>query len=174
MSPDIIDTGTRLWPTETRELDAAERFIVRSFRRWILGLRQNDGGHWSLVWNEFSRHFGEADGKAALSGFARLVRGLQCHARRNIAYHQPCCRCLCADEICIVNMIAACQRRRLSHAHALAEWMVCSDGIGDLIDSASQVAYFMENHGLAFSDRSRPAPVPAAGAGPVREYGTVH
>ncbi|MDA0664260.1 MAG: hypothetical protein O3B08_15670 [Proteobacteria bacterium] len=172
MSPDTAETGMRLWPTETRELDTAEQFIVRSFRRWITGLRQNDGGHWSLVWNEFSRYFGEADGKAALSGFARLVRGLQSHARRNIAYHLPCCPCLCADEIRIVNMIAACQRRRLSHAHALAEWMVCADGIGDLIDAASQVAHFMQNHGFAFPDRSHPQPATAAGAVP--GYRTVH
>ncbi len=171
---DTVNAEMRPWPTETRELDTAEQFIVRSFRRWVQGLRQNDGGHWSLVWNEFIRHLGEPDGKAALSGFARLVRALQCHARRSITHHQPCCPSLCPDEICIINMIAACQGRRLSHAHALAEWMVFPDGIGDLIEAAAQVSHFMQRHGFAFPDRSSPATLSADGSGALPAYVMVH
>ena len=116
-------------------------------------MRHNDGGHWSQVWTDFAGQFGDTDGKAALSGFARLIQSLQSYARRSITYHQPCCPGLSADEVCITNLIAACQGRRLSHAHALAEWMVQPDGIGDLLDAASQLAHFMHFHGLLFPAR---------------------
>lgn len=161
MQNEIAETATHPCPTTTKELEVAERLIVRSFRRWVVGLRHNDGKHWSQVWTDFAGRFGDADGKAALSGFARLIRSLQSHARRSITYHQPCCPCLSADEIRITNLIAACQERRLSHAHALAEWMVRPDGIGDLLDAASQLAHFMQCHGLLFPVRTT-TPMPDA------------
>jgi hypothetical protein len=162
------------WPTRIRELGSAERFVVRSFRRWILGLRLNNGFHWSFVWTDISTRFGESEGGVALAGFARLILALQGNARRNIKYHHPCCPCLCADEVSIANLVAACQQGRLSHAHALAEWLVYVDAVGDLLETASQLAHLMRQNGLIFADRTEQAchfPAGSISPGNVR---TVH
>lgn len=173
MPPDFAETATNSCPETTTELDVAERFVVRSFRRWVVGLRHNDGGHWKQVWGDFASQFGDTDGKAALSGFARLIQSLQSYARRGISYHQPCCPCLSADEISITNLVAACQGHHLSHAHALAEWLVQPDGIGDLLDAASQLAHFMESHGLLFPVRANLPEQPLSGDAGLRCV-TVH
>jgi hypothetical protein len=141
------------WPTSTPELDPSERLIVWAFRRWVLGLYQNAGEHWSFVWNEFARQFGAKDGKEALSGFAGLIKGLQCYARRTIHHHQPCCPCLCVDELCLVRLVAACQNREPQLARALAEWMVQPDGAGELLEAGTRLAQVMRRHALHFPQR---------------------
>jgi hypothetical protein len=75
------------WPTSLSELDPAERFIVWSFRRWVLGWSHGNADHWSLVWAEFTRQFGEADGKTATAAFAGLIDVLRWRARRTIHHH---------------------------------------------------------------------------------------
>lgn len=141
------------WPTSTAELAPAERLIVWSFRRWVLGLRQNTAEHWNLVWNEFSRQLGNQDGRDALSGFAGMVKTLQCNARRRICYHQPCCPYLGADEVSIVCFVAACQSGQLRLAHALAEWLIKSEATEEMIEAGSRLADGMRDHGLAFPER---------------------
>ena len=64
------------------ELDPPARLVVWAFRRWILGLRQNSGLHWSLVWNEFAGRLGTHDGRVAMSGFTEMMQHFQRHARR--------------------------------------------------------------------------------------------
>ena len=58
MRATIIPANRAPWPTSMSELDPSERLIVWAFRRWVLGLRQNNGEHWAFVWNEFARQFG--------------------------------------------------------------------------------------------------------------------
>jgi len=136
------------------ELDPSERLIVWSFRRWVLGLRENRGEHWSFVWNEFARQFGAPAGKEALSGFAALIKGLQCHARRMVHHHQPCCPCLGADEASVMCLVAACQSRQLARARALAEWLVEPDGVGELLQAGTRLAHIMRQHALIFPERA--------------------
>ncbi len=101
-----------------------------------LGLRQNNGDHWSFVWNEFTRQFGAKDSKRALSGFATWIKGLQGHARRPLQHHQPGCPCLCADEVSLICLVAACQHHQPRRARNLAEWMVEPGGAGELLEAA--------------------------------------
>jgi hypothetical protein len=143
------------WPTSTAELDPSERFIVWAFRRWVLGLNQNNGEHWSFVWNEFARQFGIEDGKAALAAFAGLIKNLQCHARRAIRLHQPCCPCLVVDEVALVCFVAACQNSQPHRARGLAEWLVHPDGAGEMLAAAARLAQIMRKHALNLPHRSR-------------------
>ncbi len=154
MSETLSSSKTTPWPTSTAELDPSERLIVWTFRRWVTGLRRNDGSHWSLVWSEFAHRFGAIDGKEALAHFAGLVMGLQSYARRTIHHHQPCCPCLGADEVSLICLIAACQNRQPSLARGLAEWMVQPDGIGELLQSSVRLAQIMGQHGLTFPERT--------------------
>ena len=141
------------WPTSTGELEPAEQFIVWSFRRWILGLKQNTGDHWNLVWDEFARQLGPMDARNALSGFAGLVKAMQCNARRRICYHQPCCPYLGADEVSVVCFVSACQNRQHRLAQSLAEWLVKADGTGDMLESGCRLAEGMRRHGLLLPER---------------------
>lgn len=145
-------------PTSTSELDPAERFIVWSFRRWVQGLRQNTADHWNFVWNEFARQLGSEDGHNALSGFAGMVKTMQCNARRRICYHQPCCPYLGADEVSIVCFVAACQRGHLQLARSHAEWLIKSEGMEEMIEAGSRLANGMRQHGLVFPERCSMAP----------------
>lgn len=135
-------------PTSTAELEPAERLIVWAFRRWVFGLRRNTGEHLPLVWREFETRFGPCDSQEALSGFVGLINGLQCFARRKFCHHQPCCPCLGADEVRIVDFVAACQHRHMQLTRTMAEWMVESDAVGELIDNGRRVAQVLRRHGL--------------------------
>ena len=142
------------WPATTAELDPSEIIVVRAFRRWVLGLQHNDGGHWTMVWNDFARQFGATDGKEALSGFAGLVKGLQCHARRTIRHHRPCCACLGTDEISLLCLVAACQNGRPGLARSLAEWLVRPEGAGELLQAGTRLAQVMRRHNLHLPART--------------------
>lgn len=141
------------WPMSMTELAPAERFIVWCFRRWVLGLRENNGSHWSLVWNEFARQLGAQDGKAALSNFTNLVKCLQVYSRRKIYHHQPCCPCLSGDEAWVISLVAACQNRQLCLARSLAEWMIEPEGTGDLLDAGLRLAEAIQRHALNLQHR---------------------
>lgn len=147
------------------DLEPGEEILVRAFRRWVLGLRENTGEQWSSVWNDFARRFGARDAKEALTGLAGIVKGLQCHARRTIHHHHPCCPRLHADEVSIVCFVAACQDRRTRSVRALAEWMVHLDGVGDLLAGGLSVAGILGRHALRLPQR------PGGVAGAAGPYG---
>ena len=141
-------------PTSMDDLDAAERLIVWSFRRWVIGLRENRAEHWSFVWNEFTRQFGAGAGKEALSGFAALMKGVQCYARRTLHYHQPCCPCLGDDEVSVMRLVAACQSQQLLRARSIAEWLVAPEAVGELLQGGTQLAHIMRKHALILPQRA--------------------
>ena len=153
MLQDLSERQGNVWPTSTGELDPPERLIVWALRRWVRGLRANDGAQWVLVWKEFGRQFNGADGTLALAGFARLMDGLQRRARRVMRLHQACCPCLSADEIALVGFVASCQGQMGSAAKARAEWLVRGDGVGDLLEAGAQLADVMDRHGMTLPQR---------------------
>ena len=148
MPPSPLDDRQTPWPTTMAELAPSERFIVWSFRRWVRGLRDNDYSHWSLVSDEFTRQLGEVDGQEALSGFARLVMGLQRHARRPVRVHWPCCPGLGVDEVLIVCLVASCQHHESRFAKRLAEWVVKCGGASELIMACKYLALIMHRRSL--------------------------
>lgn len=143
------------WPTSTQELDVSERLVIWALRRWVRGLRQNDGTQWTLVWKEFGRQFNGRDGTRALAGFVRLIDGLQRHTRRVMRLHLACCPYLSADEVCLVGFVAACQGNEPAVARARAEWMVHAEGVGDMLEAGAQLAAIMQRHGLVFPKRTK-------------------
>ena len=162
------------WPTSTTELDASEQLIVWAFRRWALGLRRNDSTHWSLVWNEFARQFGVADGKEAMSAFAGLVRGLLAHARRTMRHHEPCCASLGADEVALVAFVSACQHRDPHRARRLAEWLARRDGAGELLEAGIRLGRVMRRRGRMLPVRTNGRTLCAATDRPANPDVTVH
>ncbi len=142
-------------PTSTMDLDDSERLIVWTLRRWVRGLRQNDGTQWTLVWKEFGRAFNGRDGTIALAGFVRLIDGFQCHARRGMRMHQVCCSCLSADELRLVSLISACQWPEPAAAKARAAWLVHNDGVGALLEAGTQLAKLMRRHGMTLPRRTQ-------------------
>jgi hypothetical protein len=164
--PDPSDgSAAPAWPTSMLELDPAEALIVWALRRWALGLQENAGHHLSLVSREFTRQLESPDAETAMGSFAALITGLQEHARRRVRHHQPCCPCLGIDEVWLVCLVGACQRGELCRARALAEWMVHTDGVGDLLDAATRLGRAMGKHYLMIPSRNpAAAPLPTARA----------
>lgn len=142
------------WPTTVAELEPAERFIVWSFRRWVLGWAQGNAEHWSLVWAEFTRQFGDQAGKDATAAFAGVIDVLRWRARRAIHHHQPCCPCLAADEVCILVLVAAAQHDHATLARAVSRWLVTPEAVPSLADAGTRLAQCMREHGLALPDRA--------------------
>ncbi|MBL4722102.1 MAG: hypothetical protein JKY20_13365 [Alphaproteobacteria bacterium] len=142
-------------PTSTLELDPSEIFIVWSFRRWATGLRQNNGVHWKLIWNEFSRQFGTRNSSKALTEFVTIMRMIQAHARRPMRHHQPCCPCLAADEVMLICLIAACQTPQGHMARRLASWMVKPDGIDSLLKAGGNLSTQMAEHAMILPVRTQ-------------------
>ncbi len=151
MAQDEFETG---WPELMAELVHGEQFLVWSFRRWVLGLTENDGSHWNVVWREFEVRMGQPDGPAALANLAKLIRALQMHARRQIQHHHPCCPCLGTDEACLVTLIAACQHGEATFARALAGDMVESSGLSAMVEAVERLAYLMRRNALSLPLRS--------------------
>jgi len=164
----------RPWPDATTSLAPAERFLLRAFRLWISGLRENAGAYWSRVWNDFAREFGAADGREALTAFACLVKELQCHARRRITYHRPCCPCLGGDEASILALVAACHGPDLAAARALARGLVEADGVGDLVGAGARLGTVMRRHGKALTRRGSNGEAFLGGPSLAAGRGTVH
>jgi len=143
------------WPASMTELTEAERFFIDAFRRWVTGLRRNDGRHWNPVRYEFERRLGTPDDAAALAGLAWLVGGLMLHARRPVRHHRPCCPYVASDEIRLTGLIAACQSGSLDVGEDLAAWLVTGNGIGPMLDAGLALGALMGRHGLTL-------PVPSA------------
>ena len=162
------------WPTSTPELDLPERFIVWSFRRWVLGLKENSAAHWDLVWSEFSRQMGARDGQDALSGFAGMVKVLQGSARRRIRHHPPCSPYLTADEVSILCFVAACQNGQQQLARSVAEWLVEADGIEEMIKAGKCLAGRMQCHSLVCPERCCKRPTPQAAESTPQNIATLH
>lgn len=151
---DVLALAAR--PASMSELAQSERLIVRAYRHWVLGLRENAGEHWSLVWSELARELGPAEGGVALSAFAALVLELQRDARRTLYHHQPYCPCLCADELALVGLLNACQQGKWLRARALAEELVNADAVGSLLDAGSRFTLALARRGHRFQRRLEP------------------
>jgi len=143
------------WPMTTTDLADGERFLVGSLRRWALGLTDNNGEHWRFVWHDFQNRMGARDGKAALASFAGMVAALQVHARRPLRHHHPCCPCVGADELRIVVLVAACQRRDMELAERLAAWMIEAHGTRQVLETGDSLAMLMCRHAIEVPLRVR-------------------
>ncbi len=124
----------------TDDLDAASRLLVRSYRSWIKGLKENDCRSWNEVWNGFTAALGTRDGKQALTWFVRMINVIREHAGRTVRFHQPGCPCLGDDERAFLGLVAACRDGRALVARSHADSLVRPEGVCDLLGAAGQLA----------------------------------
>jgi hypothetical protein len=141
--------GSPPFPTETAVLDEGDRLIAWMFRHWVIG--HGDERHWSLVWRELAGSHGGQTASEAVAALSAVVRIICAHARRAFVHHQPCCPCLAADEYRLIAFMGACRAGDARRAAGLAEWMVLSEGVPDLIEAGARLAR------LVASDRVPPA-----------------
>lgn len=139
------------WPTSLHELTEGERLVLWAFRRWVSGRE-----HLPMLAREFDRQFRQAEARPALVALDAALAGLTRHARRTIVYHQPCCACLGADEVCVISIVAALQNGAAHAARAMAQWLVRRDGIEDFTGALGQFADCLNGSGHDLPYRTRP------------------
>jgi hypothetical protein len=165
----MTERGGR-WPSVTRELSPPEYLLVASLRRWVAGLRQNNGAHWRVVSVEFAGAFGAAGGTEALAAFGRAAGLLQNHPREGLGCHLPCFPRLSIHEGCFMLLVAACQYGDARLARAASGWLVTEEAVGDLMTAAATLARAMRQRGLLLPRRwdrlPTATPEPAAGKQP--------
>jgi hypothetical protein len=157
-----------------RELAPAEYLLVASLRRWVWGLRQNDGAQWHVVSVEFAGTFGAAASHEALAAFGRAVHVLHLDPRQPVRCHLPCCPCLAPYEACFMLLIAACQNGDARLARAVGGWLVGEDSVGDLIQPAATLSRAMRRRGLLLPQRWQTPPVHAAASPAIDAGQTLH
>jgi hypothetical protein len=147
------------------DLSPSEQFVVRAFRRWVQGMWGMPSMHTNVVWNDFARELGAADGKAALRHFAAFIHGVGGNARRPFRHHKPCCPCVTKDELWLVRMVHGGQHGNRSLVEAAADWLIEPRGQASVIDSATRFGAVLHRHGLTLPQRCDP---PLAGRLPSR------
>ena len=135
-TPDLVD------------LTEAERFVVRSMRKWLFGYRFEKHHVWDCMWKDFKITFGEEDGCKIVTSVSAIISTLLKNANHKIRFHQPCCPCLVLDEYFLVRFVAACQHKDWPQAHAAASCLVSEDGIGDFLVAGSRLGKAMSRHAL--------------------------
>ncbi|HEX6956680.1 MAG TPA: hypothetical protein VF194_01730 [Ferrovibrio sp.] len=145
------------WPTTTGELTEGERLVVWAFRRWVSGPE-----HLPMLAREFDRQFLRQEARPALFALDAALTGLSRHARRSIVYHQPCCACVGADEVCLVCIVAAQQAGATTAARAMAGWLVLPSGLDAFLTPLNAFGERLASsgHDLPYRVGQRNRPVP--------------
>jgi hypothetical protein len=156
------------WPTTLGELEAAERFVVWMFRRWVVASQNHDSRQLEILAHEFRRQLGPAESRDGMMAGFELVNTIRNHARRMIEYHQPCCSCLGPDEACVLTLVAAGQAGDETLTAATARWLVREEGRGILVANATRLGVILADAALYLPRRG------VAGGGPVPMAARLH
>ena len=140
-------------PQSLSELGEAEALLLRSLRHWIVGLHHGDHDAWSMAWNALARSLGSRQARDAMGALSALVSALCGHARRRIAYHQPCCACLGPDEACLLALVTDCQAGELEAAKLRAAWLVEAAGVPVLLEASGRLAAALGARGYRLTRR---------------------
>jgi hypothetical protein len=138
------------WPTTVQELSEGERLVLWAFRRWVSGPE-----HVPMLAREFDRQFRQVEARRALIALDAALIGLTRHARRTIVYHQPCCACLGADEVCMISIVAALQNGATAAARAMAQWLVRGEGARAFTAALDEFADCLSGSGHDLPYRTR-------------------
>lgn len=156
--PDCVEveipslTGTAVTrPTTVQELAEAERLVLWAFRRWISGPQ-----HLPMLAREFDRQFRRCDARPALVALDAALSVLSRQARRTIVYHQPCCSCLGADEVCFLAIVAAAQAGAGNASRAMAGWLVRGEGVQAFLQALDGFAECLSGSGHDLPYRTAP------------------
>jgi len=140
---------------QMKKLTVAEQLLIRTFRRWVTGMRLNNEYLWNQAWTELSESFGEDCTKAILSGLQSVILGIGTYARKPMRLHPPCCSGVSEDEIAILAIIGACQRREHIRSRIVGEWIVSCEGLPSLLEGAARIAAALNQKNVQLPDRSR-------------------
>lgn len=147
-------------PTSVQELAEGERLVIWAFRRWVGGPE-----HLPMLAREFDRQFRRSEARPALVAFDAALAVLSRQARRTIVYHQPCCSCLGADEVCFLSIVAAMQSGAADAARAMATWLVRGEGVEAFLRPLDEFTECLSGSGHDLPYRTAPrgrSPVHAA------------
>lgn len=139
------------WPTSIQELTEGERLVLWAFRRWVSGRE-----HLPMLAREFDRQFRQSESRPALIALDAALTTLTRNARRTIVYHQPCCACLGADEVCLISIVAALQNGAANAARAMAQWLVRGEGVDGFTTALDDFADCLIGSGHDLPYRTRP------------------
>lgn len=140
-------------PTQMQELSEVEKTLIRSYRRWIAGMRMNDERYWSVVWTELSSFLDDQSARSILGGLLSQIAAIGSFSRRPVRLHPPCCGYVCVDELLILSLISACQRRNYSLARRRAEWLVSANGIAILLEGGQRIASALKTKEIELPNR---------------------
>lgn len=147
----VEQVAMRHWPISIQELTEGERLVLWAFRRWVSGRE-----HLPMLAREFDRQFRQSESRPALIALDAALTTLTRHARRTIVYHQVCCACLGADEVCLLSIVAALQNDATGAARAMAQWLVRGDGLDGFTTALDDFAGCLTGSGFDLPYRTRP------------------
>lgn len=123
----------------TADLTEAELLVLGCFRRWLSGPEQRE-----MLWRSLAHDLPQTEARTALKGLEATIRVLGAHASRNIRYHRPCCPAMAPDEVGLLSLVAAVQRRQHELADLVAGNFVDRAGVRPLIAATDLFAAALE------------------------------
>ena len=127
-------------PIEMEELIDAERLLLKSYRRWVVGMQLCDNQYLKSVWIDLSTAFGVKSAQSIIGGLQSVIAAIGGASRRPIRLYPLCCVFVCADELLFLCLISACQSRNHFLARCTANWIVSANGTSDLIEGCRRIA----------------------------------
>jgi hypothetical protein len=155
------------------DLDSCEQLLLRSFRRWTLGLARSEPPALEATWSDLACSLGPDRAKPVLDSLSTLVFRLAGAARRVMRHHHPCCPRMTWDEWCLLVMVSACQRDKPAAAQKAASALVGAEAIEAVLDSAASLARALAGAGQTLPDRSAVFSLATASFAHL-ERGTIH
>jgi hypothetical protein len=135
-------------------LDLADLSVGELLVIWALRMRLARGPSGPVT--GFRLAFGLAGLEAALASFESLFRLLERHCRCDIGLHAPGCRCVSADEMTVVGVIAALQAGAPRHAHLMGARLIEAAVLDGFLDHAQRLAASLTEGRLHLPLRPRP------------------
>jgi len=148
-------------PIEMEELIDAERLLLRSYRRWVVGMQLCDDQNLKSVWIDLSTAFGVKSARSIIGGLQSVIVALSGASRRPIRLYPLCCVYVCADELSFLCLISACQSRNHFLARCTASWIVSTNGTADLIEGCRQIAEVLTEKDIVLPIRTDQQQFPA-------------
>jgi hypothetical protein len=135
------------------DLDLADLSVGELMVIWALRMRLARGPSGPVA--GFRLAFGLAGIEPALASFESLFGLLARHCRCDVGLHAPGCRCVSADEMTVVGVIAALQAGAPRRAHVMAARLVEATVLDGFLDHAQRLAASLTEGGLHLPLRPR-------------------
>lgn len=128
------------------QLHTPEILVVWAFRQ-----RLDGGAECYRLACGFRRAFGLAAAELALATFAKVFDVIQDHSRREFSLMPPGCGEVSADELLLLQIVAAAQAGAIDQASRIAQALVTLPWAEPLADRARLFAGHLDRRGLNLS-----------------------